>query len=245
MEGSQISYYIRAIDASGRKSNHPYIGAPDPHVFSVKVSAPANVTVTPDSLLFLTEADILNGKNVTVNNISPFKQIILSDVDNSGTSPFGWEIENWNLTLPYTMQPGESLNFKVKINIPIGKTAYRCDSMFINTPDFNNHVMICVDPVLFTKVNPTATTGYSVYPNPVQSNTSFIFTTEKEAEVSIEIFTMMGKLVSTPCNKKISAGQHSIVWEGKGTNNEKLLPGMYLYRITTGGKIVSGKIVIL
>lgn len=33
--GSEISYYIFAADASGRRENHPYIGAYDPHRFTI------------------------------------------------------------------------------------------------------------------------------------------------------------------------------------------------------------------
>jgi agmatine deiminase len=33
--GSEIAYYIHAEDNSGRTTEHPYIGAPDPHVFTV------------------------------------------------------------------------------------------------------------------------------------------------------------------------------------------------------------------
>jgi agmatine deiminase len=32
--GIEIEYYIHAADVSGRSANHPYIGAPDPHVFT-------------------------------------------------------------------------------------------------------------------------------------------------------------------------------------------------------------------
>jgi PKD repeat protein/agmatine/peptidylarginine deiminase len=33
--GSEIAYYLHAADTSGRTSEHPFIGAPDPHVFTV------------------------------------------------------------------------------------------------------------------------------------------------------------------------------------------------------------------
>jgi len=36
-EGCEISYFLHAADHSGRNANHPYIGAPDPHVFEVKI----------------------------------------------------------------------------------------------------------------------------------------------------------------------------------------------------------------
>jgi len=32
-EGDEVSYYISAADASGRHSEHPFIGAPDPHIY--------------------------------------------------------------------------------------------------------------------------------------------------------------------------------------------------------------------
>lgn len=41
LPGTQVGYYIHAADGSGRRANHPYIGAPDPHLFLVGgLSAP-------------------------------------------------------------------------------------------------------------------------------------------------------------------------------------------------------------
>ena len=34
--GTVVSYYIEAIDAANKVENHPYIGAPDPHVFTAE-----------------------------------------------------------------------------------------------------------------------------------------------------------------------------------------------------------------
>jgi len=42
-QGSTISYYIHAADASGRVMDHPYIGSPDPHVFTVGAASSAPV----------------------------------------------------------------------------------------------------------------------------------------------------------------------------------------------------------
>jgi hypothetical protein len=33
--GGEVAYYIHAADASGRSADHPFIGAPDPHIFQV------------------------------------------------------------------------------------------------------------------------------------------------------------------------------------------------------------------
>lgn len=48
----KVSYYIQAADESGRSENHPFIGAPDPHVITVGAggggapAAPSNLVAT-------------------------------------------------------------------------------------------------------------------------------------------------------------------------------------------------------
>ena len=75
--GETIYYYIHAEDASGREANHPYIGAADPHVFTV--TPVPDIWVSPSSFEFVSNEgellyDILTigndefaGKNLTFN----------------------------------------------------------------------------------------------------------------------------------------------------------------------------------
>ncbi|MBN1968520.1 MAG: agmatine deiminase family protein [Candidatus Delongbacteria bacterium] len=49
-EGSEIAYYITAADDSGRLSNHPYIGAPDPHIFHAGQAFYPNIVVNNDPI---------------------------------------------------------------------------------------------------------------------------------------------------------------------------------------------------
>ena len=59
--GDEVQYYLFAKDESGRREKHPYIGAADPHVFTIngvgiENRGPANVRVWPnptDNLLFV------------------------------------------------------------------------------------------------------------------------------------------------------------------------------------------------
>ena len=48
-EGSEIAYYISAIDESGDSFSHPFIGAPDPHIFYVGGPVPPELSVNPTS----------------------------------------------------------------------------------------------------------------------------------------------------------------------------------------------------
>jgi len=59
--GDEVQYYLFAKDESGRREKHPYIGAADPHVFTIngvgiENRGPANVRVWPnptDNLMFV------------------------------------------------------------------------------------------------------------------------------------------------------------------------------------------------
>jgi agmatine deiminase len=58
-QGSEIGYYFHASDTSGRVSEHPFIGAPDPHVFTV------GSTVQPPAAGFTaTATTIYEGESV-------------------------------------------------------------------------------------------------------------------------------------------------------------------------------------
>lgn len=246
MEGALISYYLHAEDASNRSSDHPYIGAPDPHKFYVKVSNPPNVVVSPDTLMFSTFEDMINGKTAVVRNFSN-QQVVLNQINNSALTPFIWNIDPWNINLPYTMQPGDSLNLTVKIAVQaLQATNIPCDTLFVNTETTNNHVMVCADPFLLTRINTSKSQPeVQVYPNPMNSITTFSLYNETNSEVSIEIYSMQGKLVSVPINENMTKGYHSIVWEGNGLRGEKLSPGIYIYRVKMGNTISTGKISIL
>jgi hypothetical protein len=243
MEGSVISYYIHAEDASNRSSSHPYIGAPDPHKFSVKSS----LRVTPDTLLFLNFDEMTNGKTAMVRNYTNH-EVVIDQINNTGENPFVWNIDPWNITLPYTMQAGDTLSLTVKLAVPVTDAgSLLCDTLFVNTAFSSAQVSICVDPYLFSGISTSsANTEFSVYPNPMNGSAAFSFRTEKDGLARIEVFSLMGQLVSIPCSEMLTAGTHVVGWEGRHADGQKLLPGIYLYRILSGDKLIgSGKVLIV
>jgi len=52
--GTEIAYYIRAADSSGRAVTHPFIGAPGAHVFNVTGENAPPLIVSPDSFVCAT-----------------------------------------------------------------------------------------------------------------------------------------------------------------------------------------------
>jgi hypothetical protein len=73
---------------------------------------------------------------------------------------------------------------------------------------------------------------YPNFPNPFNSSTTIAFELPEYSHVVIAIYSVDGKRVKTLLNDMKKAGQHSIVWDGKGDNDQRMGSGIYFYTIT-------------
>ncbi|MDD4156739.1 MAG: choice-of-anchor J domain-containing protein [Candidatus Cloacimonetes bacterium] len=71
------------------------------------------------------------------------------------------------------------------------------------------------------------------YPNPFNPTTNISFSLAKDTNVKLNIYNIKGQKVKTLINKKINAGQHVIVWDGKDSHNNQAASGVYFYRFET------------
>jgi hypothetical protein len=67
------------------------------------------------------------------------------------------------------------------------------------------------------------------YPNPFNPTTTIEFAIPQAASVSLKIFNIRGQLINTLVNAPLSAGKHSVVWDGTKQTGEKVASGIYLY----------------
>ncbi len=67
------------------------------------------------------------------------------------------------------------------------------------------------------------------YPNPFNPTTMINYSLAKSGLVRIDIYNVLGQKVETLVDKKKSAGNHSIIWNGKNMSS-----GVYFYRIQAG-----------
>ncbi|PID30028.1 MAG: hypothetical protein CSB55_00360, partial [Candidatus Cloacimonadota bacterium] len=70
-------------------------------------------------------------------------------------------------------------------------------------------------------------------PNPFNPNTYVRFDLGKDCKVKIDIYNVKGQLVKTLKNEIMSAGSHSVEWNGLTDNGEKSASGVYFIRMTT------------
>ncbi|GAA4306771.1 FlgD immunoglobulin-like domain containing protein [Nibribacter koreensis] len=76
------------------------------------------------------------------------------------------------------------------------------------------------------------------YPNPFRKGmtTNIPFTLTKTAQVSLTLFDLNGKAVTTLVNGKLNAGRHVASWNGKSKAGQEMASGTYLYQLTVDGK---------
>ncbi|MCB2199142.1 S8 family serine peptidase [bacterium] len=89
-----------------------------------------------------------------------------------------------------------------------------------------------------------------VYPNPANPSTTFEMELPIASDVTIHLFDIQGRMVTTLTSRVNHPGLHQIVWNGRSGEDHPLASGVYFYRITAGTEVgsssnLSGKIVLM
>ena len=83
------------------------------------------------------------------------------------------------------------------------------------------------------------------YPNPFNPETTLRFQLPSESKVVLTIYNMMGQEIITLINGLLSAGYHSILWNGRDVQGKEVPSGVYLYQFRAGGYSVTKKMILL
>jgi Peptidase family C25/FlgD Ig-like domain len=85
------------------------------------------------------------------------------------------------------------------------------------------------------------------YPNPFNPNTTISFSVESDIAESTEliIFNLKGQKVRQLVKDQLSAGQHSVDWNGKDDNNKQVSSGVYFYKLSAGKINLIRKMVLI
>ncbi len=97
------------------------------------------------------------------------------------------------------------------------------------------------DAVQESKVNvPNTLTLRSIYPNPFNAQVNITFEVPNETEVSLELFDLNGRLVTTLVEDRLNAGSYTTHWDGA-----EMTSGIYLVRLKSDVQTITRKIVLV
>ena len=74
------------------------------------------------------------------------------------------------------------------------------------------------------------------YPNPFNPSTTISFTIPTEANVRLEVFDLLGRVVKTLVEGNLPAGRHQVVWDGRTSTGERASSGIYFARLSSEDK---------
>jgi len=84
------------------------------------------------------------------------------------------------------------------------------------------------------------------YPNPFNPTTTISFsTTESTENTELVIYNIKGQKVKQLVSDQLSAGQHSVVWNGKDDNGKSVSSGIYFYKLKTDSVKKTKKMVLV
>lgn len=83
------------------------------------------------------------------------------------------------------------------------------------------------------------------YPNPFNLETQFSLSLPAESNVSFVIFNITGQMVKTLVNDHMSAGTHTITWDGTNENGNVVSSGIYFYKVVAGDIVTTKKMILM
>ena len=75
--------------------------------------------------------------------------------------------------------------------------------------------------------------------------TSIVFDLPMGTTVTLEVFDLLGRRVTTLADGRYPAGTHTIDWDLREARGTRARPGVYVYRLTTGQFTAQRKLTVL
>ena len=158
----------------------------------------------------------------------------------SETNNYGFEIESRNnntewKTIGFVAGKGtttESQSYQFTDKASVSSVKYRLKQIDFNgTSEFSS--------ILTVSILPTELKLLGNYPNPFNPSTNIKFTLPASADVTLNIFNVLGQKVATPFNGKLEAGIQSLPFNASGLSS-----GVYVYQIKSGTQYLTGKLML-
>ncbi|MCD4830098.1 MAG: T9SS type A sorting domain-containing protein [Candidatus Cloacimonetes bacterium] len=83
------------------------------------------------------------------------------------------------------------------------------------------------------------------YPNPFNPTTMIKFSIPDEARVKLTIYNIRGQRVVSLLEDTLPSGFHEVVWNGKDATGRTVSSGVYFYRLETGDRTLTKKMLLL
>ena len=83
------------------------------------------------------------------------------------------------------------------------------------------------------------------YPNPFNPTTRIDYSVVSDGHVTLNVYDITGRLVSTLVDGYVDAGYHSVMWDGIDDNGRVVSAGIYFYSLQSENSSMTLKMVYM
>ncbi len=83
------------------------------------------------------------------------------------------------------------------------------------------------------------------YPNPFNQNTVIEIELPQSEHITLEILNLLGQCVITLADRRLAAGSHALIWDGRDSSGRNVASGVYFYRFKMGHTTETRRMVLL
>ncbi|MEA1877496.1 MAG: FlgD immunoglobulin-like domain containing protein [Bacteroidota bacterium] len=83
------------------------------------------------------------------------------------------------------------------------------------------------------------------YPNPFNPITTISYSQDNISDNSVTVYNLRGQAVKRLFIGRVNPGKHSVSWDGKNHFGQAMPSGIYIYRIQSNERILTGKMMLL
>ena len=99
--------------------------------------------------------------------------------------------------------------------------------------------------VLTSSAVPMAYDLMQNYPNPFNPSTTIGFSVPESAHVTLSIYDMTGRLVTTLVDGTVDMGVHMVEWNGEDSSGSMVSAGVYIYALESADMVVTNKMIFM
>lgn len=159
---------------------------------------------------------------------------VSSDVEGTATLFTTSYLSMDSVLADFGVLEGESINLKWSVIAMAGDSSRYAESSFLIS--FTRRIIVSNEP----EDAPLSFKLEQNYPNPFNPSSTIEFTLPQTENVRLDVFSINGQLVTTLVNKRLNAGEHSVIF-----NARNLASGVYIYRIMAGSFVQTKRMTLI
>ena len=146
---------------------------------------------------------------------------------------FGWAEAEFDLS---------SYSGQVKFRFVFGSDAYVTgDGWYVDNIRLESEPTSTTDPISV----PVVLSMDQNFPNPFNPKTNISFSLPQAQSVVLNVYNLKGQLVKKLIDATMPAGPTMISWDGTDDNGNTVSSGIYSYRLQSGGKNITRKMMLM